>query len=76
MINISALKDDYDYLRREAIAIREEASDKVIKAIIETAYLEDGEIAKAASLDELQMISLKHPQVSQVTAQELNTSRS
>ena len=61
MINISALKDgDYDYLRREAIAIREEASDTVIKAIIETAYLEDGEIAKVASLlDELQIDFIK-----------------
>ena len=61
VINISALKDgDYDYLRREAIAIREEASDTVIKAIIETAYLEDGEIAKVASLlDELQIDFIK-----------------
>ena len=61
VINISALKDgDYDYLRREAIAIREEASDTVIQAIIETAYLEDGEIAKVASLlDELQIDFIK-----------------
>ena len=40
VINISALKDgDYNYLKREAVAIREAAEGRVIKAIIETSYL-------------------------------------
>ena len=38
VINISALKDgDYNYLKREAVVIREVA-EGVVKAIIETSY--------------------------------------
>ena len=57
VINISALKDgDYNYLKREAVAIREAAEGRVIKAIIETSYLNKEEIKNISTLLDEQQI--------------------
>lgn len=57
VINISALKDgDFNYLKREAVVIREAAPTKVIKAIIETSYLTKKEIEDISSLLDGQQI--------------------
>jgi deoxyribose-phosphate aldolase len=57
VINISALKDgDFNYLKREAVVIREAAPTKVIKAIIETSYLTKNEIEDVSSLLDGQQI--------------------
>lgn len=57
VINISALKDgDYNYLKREAVVIREAAEKSTIKAIIETSYLTREEIKNISILLDEQQI--------------------
>ncbi len=51
VINIAKMKDrDYDYVLNEIKALRLAAKDKVLKVIVETAYLDEDEIRKASEL--------------------------
>lgn len=51
VINIGMMKaKEYDYVFNEIKALREAAKDKVLKVIVETAYLEEDEITKVTEL--------------------------
>ena len=51
VINIGALKDkEYDYVKNEIEEIRNVASGKVVKVIIETCYLTENEIKKMTEI--------------------------
>lgn len=51
VINVGALKDkDYDYVTNEIKELRKVSTDKVLKVIIETCYLDEEEIKKMTEI--------------------------
>ena len=51
VINVGFLKDkDYDYIKNEILEIKKVTSNKILKVIIETCYLDEDEIIKMTEI--------------------------